>query len=91
MTQVLTKRTDQFSETAIDDEIVVMSLDSGDFFSLTGTARTIWQLIDGSRNRAALLAELAQLHGCDDAEIAGDPAGVIAQRRQAVIFGVAGD
>lgn len=89
MTQVLTKRTDQFSETAIDDEIVVMSLDSGDFFSLTGTARATWQLIDGSRNRAALLAELAQLHGCDEAEIAGDLDGFIAQLSQAGLIGAA--
>lgn len=72
MIQALTKRTDQFSETTIDDEIVVMSLDSGDFFSLTGTARTIWQLIDGQRNRAALLAALADQYGCEEAEIAGD-------------------
>lgn len=89
MDQALTKRTDRFSETAIDEEIVVMSLDSGDFFSLTGTARTIWQLIDGNRNRAALLAELASRYGCEEAEIADDLDGFVAQLSQAGLIGTA--
>jgi hypothetical protein len=87
--QVLTKRADQFSETAIDDEIVVMSLDSGDFFSLTGTARTIWQLIDGTRDRAALLVALADQYDCTEAEIAGDLDGFVAQLSQAGLIGAA--
>lgn len=62
----------KFSETEIDDEVVVMSLDSGDFFSLTGTARTIWQLLDGSRDRDALLKELAADHAAPEAQIAED-------------------
>ena len=72
MTWPLTKQTERFSETTIDEEIVVMSLESGDFFSLTGTAKAIWLLIDGTRDRAALLAELALQHGCREAEIAAD-------------------
>lgn len=89
MTQLLTKRTDQFSETAIDDEIVVMSLDSGDLFSLTGTARTIWQLIDGARDRSALLAALARTYDCDETEIAGDLDAFVGQLSQAGLIGVA--
>lgn len=87
MTKMLTKRTDQFSETAIDEEIVVMSLDSGDFFSLTGTARTIWQLIDGNRDRAALLTALAGHYGCEKAEIADDLDAFVAQLSQAGLIG----
>ena len=89
MDQALTKRADQFSETAIDDEVVVMSLDSGDFFSLTGTARTIWLLIDGTRDRSALLADLADQHGCEEAEIAGDLDAFVAQLSQAGLIGAA--
>ena len=70
MTTTITKRPDQFSETAIDDEIVVMSLDSGDFFSLSGTGRTIWQLLDSHSNRAALLTELACSYGQEERAIA---------------------
>lgn len=72
MTRVLAKAIHRFSETTIDDEVVVMNLDSGDFFSLTGTAREIWLLIDGTRDRAALLAELATERQDHTLEIASD-------------------
>ena len=72
MSTKLAKATGRFSETAIDDEVVVMSLESGDFFSLTGTARAIWHLIDGTRVRAALLADLAAQFGCEPGEITDD-------------------
>jgi hypothetical protein len=54
----LAKRTDRFSEADIDEEIVVMMLDTGQFFSLSGTSAAIWRLIDGKRDRAAVLASL---------------------------------
>ena len=60
MKGLLTKRQDRFSETAIDDEIVVMNLDSGDFFSLEGTGRAAWLLIDGTRDLSAIIAVLAE-------------------------------
>lgn len=72
MTGLLTKATQRFSETQIDDEIVVMSLDSGDFFSLSGTARAIWLLLDGTRDRAALIAGVAAQFGVAGELIAGE-------------------
>ncbi len=72
MSQLLARASDRFSETAIDGEVVVMNLANGTFFSLTGTARAIWDLIDGTRDRDALIADLAGQYGCDAAEIAGD-------------------
>ena len=72
MTQPLTKRSEAFSETAIDGEVVLLNLQDGTFFSLTGTAVLIWQLIDGSRDRAALLTELALTYGADSATMALD-------------------
>ena len=62
---LIRKRSDSFVETAIDEERVVMSLDNGEFFSLTDTALAIWALIDGTRDRASLLADLA---ACYDAQ-----------------------
>jgi hypothetical protein len=56
---VLAKDPTRYVETAIDEEIVVMLLESGDFFSLRDSARTIWDLIDGGRDREAILSELA--------------------------------
>lgn len=68
----LTKQTERFTETEIDDEIVVMRLDTGEFFSLAGTAAAIWRLIDGTRDRAALARTLAADFDCSQADISPD-------------------
>ena len=62
MTAVISKLHGSFSETLIDDEVVVMSLNSGDFFSLTDSSKEIWQLIDGTRTRDGIIAELAHVY-----------------------------
>ena len=72
MNMPVAKATGRFSETVIDEEVVVMSLDNGDFFSLTGTAREIWDLIDGTRSRDRLIGELSQRHAVDPATVAAD-------------------
>lgn len=79
MSAPMAKAADSFSETVIDDEIVVMSLESGDFFSLTGTARAIWEQIDGTHSRDAVITALAGQFGCSEAEIAGDVDAFLAQ------------
>jgi PqqD family protein of HPr-rel-A system len=75
----LAKAAGQFTETEIDDEVVVMSLASGDFFSLTGSARAIWLALDAQPDRAGLIAALAAEFGSDPAEIAGDVDAFLAQ------------
>lgn len=72
MSSPLTKRAEAFSQTAIDDEIVLLTLADGTFFSLRGTGAAIWDLIDGDRDRDALIAALAQAHGVAAAAIASD-------------------
>lgn len=62
MTALITKLPERFSESMIDDEVVVMSLDSGDFFSLTDTSREIWLLIDGTGSRDSIIAELVRAY-----------------------------
>ena len=81
MTQPLTKDPMAFAETRIDDEIVVMNLSSGDFFSLQGSGAAIWDLIDGTRNRAAVLAALARDYDATDADLAGDLDAFLAELR----------
>ncbi|MDE2435197.1 MAG: PqqD family protein [Sphingomonadales bacterium] len=83
MTGVLAKRGDAFSETTIDDEVVLLNLADGTFFSLTGTAARIWGLIDGTRDRAALLADLAAAYGVPTAAIAPDVEAFLAQLGEA--------
>lgn len=76
---ILAKAAGHFSETVIEDEVVVMSLDSGDFFSLTGTARDIWALIDGTRDKAAIIDALAQRYAAPRDAIAAEIEAFLAQ------------
>ncbi len=79
----LAKAAGHFTETSIDDEIVVMSLESGDFFSLTGTARAIWLALDDGPDRAGLIARLAGEFGAAPDAIAGDVDAFLVQLRKA--------
>jgi pyrroloquinoline quinone biosynthesis protein D len=83
----ITKAEGHYSETEIDEEVVVMSLESGDFFSLTGTAREIWRLIDGSRDRAALVTALANEYGAAAEEVAPDVDAFLGELAEAGLIG----
>lgn len=54
------KNRDTFVETEVDDETVLMRLSDGDFFSLEGTGRAIWQAIDGTRTPADVATALTE-------------------------------
>lgn len=56
---VIEKLVGDFTEADIDDEIVIMRLDNGELLSLSGTGAAIWRLIDGTRDRQALLEAVA--------------------------------
>jgi hypothetical protein len=62
----ISKNADRLTETDIDAEIVIMRLSNGEFFALSETSAAIWRLIDGERDRAALLAALADEYLLDD-------------------------
>jgi len=68
----IVKRSDRFTEADIDSEIVIMRLDSGEFFSLSGTGAEIWRLIDGTRDRAALRLALSDQFLGDESAIPAD-------------------
>ena len=81
MIQPLTKDATAFAETRIDDEIVVMNLSSGDFFSLRDSGAAIWDLIDGTRDRAAVLAALTRDYATAGADLAADLDAFLAELR----------
>ena len=89
MTQPLTKDPTAFAETRIDDEIVIMNLASGDFFSLQGSAAAIWDLLDGTRNRAAVLTALARDFEASEADLEADLDSFLGELRAAEL--VTGD
>ena len=78
----IAKLSDRFTEADIDHEIVIMRLDNGEFFSLSGTSAGIWRLIDGQRDRAALLAALAEEFEGDERRIAADVDAFLADLRE---------
>lgn len=68
----IAKNASRFTEADIDDEIVVMRLDNGDFFSIAGTGASIWRLIDGTRTREQLIAALGEDFDVEEPAIAED-------------------
>jgi hypothetical protein len=68
----LTKDTSQFVETVIEEETLVMRLDTGDFFALRDTARSIWQAIDGARDKDAVVEAVAAEYGVSPDSIVGE-------------------
>jgi hypothetical protein len=91
MPGALQKCADKFIETTIDDETVIMDLDSGSFFSLSGTALDIWGLIDGSRDREGILAQLSGDYGAEPSEIAADVDGFLAELDRSGLIAAQGE
>jgi Coenzyme PQQ synthesis protein D (PqqD) len=71
------KCTSAFIETVVDDELVIVSLNEGKFFSLKDTGLAIWGKIDGVRSRAEILAELAEEYDAQPTEIKADMDGFL--------------
>jgi pyrroloquinoline quinone biosynthesis protein D len=57
---ILSKATAKIAETTIDDEVVLMNIDTGNFHALKSTGLAIWKLIDGKRSNDMIIAELMQ-------------------------------
>ena len=68
----ITKAFDRFTEASLDDETVIMRVDTGEFYSLSDTATVIWRLIDGTRDRNALLATIAKEYGVGEGQVESD-------------------
>jgi hypothetical protein len=55
----------------LSDETIVIHLDTGNYYSLTGSGAEIWALLNGAGSAAAISAALARRHGRPEAEIRG--------------------
>jgi len=83
MNAPLRKAESTFVETALDDETIVMHLDSAEFFSLNRTGGAIWRLIDGTRDRDAVVAALAAEFSAGAAQIGPEVDALLGQLRDA--------
>lgn len=72
-------KTGDFVETVVGDEVVLMHTGDGRFFSLTGTARRTWELIDGHADRDALVEALLAEYDADRAQVAADVDALLAK------------
>ena len=79
----ITKQFHRFSETDIDEEIIIMRHDNGELLSLSETAATIWRLLDGTKNRADLGAAMADKFNIDERLIDPDIDEFLLQLREA--------
>ena len=77
---------DRFTETDIDEEIVIMRLSTGEFFSLSESGAEIWRLIDGQRDRRALIAALSEDYDADPVQIAADVDQLLLQLKEAELI-----
>jgi pyrroloquinoline quinone biosynthesis protein D len=78
----LTKLTDRFVETDIDEEIIIMRLDNGELLTLAGPAASIWRLIDGARDRSAVLDALTAEFAAEEPAMASDLDEFLGQLRE---------
>jgi Coenzyme PQQ synthesis protein D (PqqD) len=66
----------------VDRETIVIHLETGNYYSLTGSGAEIWALLEGADSVAALCAELAQRHARPEDEIRGPVRSFVALLRR---------
>lgn len=77
------KLTGNFVATPVDDELLIVDLHGGELFSLGGTARAIWDAIDGTRDEAQIVHHLAATYEADAATLAREVGVFLAELKTA--------
>ncbi len=78
----ITKQQTNLIETQVDDELVVVSLANGEFYSLKDTGLAIWEAIDGQRDEASLVNLLQDKFDAPQEQIAKDVRAFLADLAQ---------
>lgn len=55
----------------LEGETIVIHLDTGSYYSLTGSGAEIWHLLSGSTSVSEICTELSRLHARPESEISG--------------------
>ena len=79
------KLTENFIATEVDDELLIVDLDGGELFSLSGTAKAVWNAIDGKRDEDAIAALMIGRHDGEDRAIAADVRALLAELQRAAL------
>ena len=81
----LRKRSENFVATTLGEEVLIVDLDGGELFSLSGTARAVWDAIDGKRSEADVASAMAHSHEGELAQIRADVAALINDLEKAAL------
>ncbi|WP_336985364.1 PqqD family protein [Altererythrobacter aquiaggeris] len=74
----ISKRQADLIETRVDDELIVVSLANGEFYSLRDTALAIWNAINDVRSPEDLTRYLLPLFDAPEATVQADVAAFLA-------------
>ncbi|WP_226699639.1 PqqD family protein [Qipengyuania gaetbuli] len=85
----LHKLTGNFAATDVDGELLIVDLDGGELFSLSGTARSVWDSIDGRRDESQIAEHLSAAFDVDAATLEADIAVFVEELRAAALIGPA--
>lgn len=61
-------KTDNFVETVVDDELVLLHIDNGQFYSLKDTGRAAWEMLDANPRFGDLVAAMGEAYEVDEAK-----------------------
>lgn len=66
------RHSDQATWQEIGDEIIILDVDSGDYFGVEGVGARVWLLADGSRTAEAIAEHIAGEYEVDLAQARAD-------------------
>ena len=72
MSQLLKRNEERVAHESIENEIIVIDLESGAYYNLTGAAADIWNLLEQQPTTDQLSAALAEGYDCAQPEIAAE-------------------
>lgn len=79
------KLTQNFVATDVDGEVLIVDLDGGELFSLSGTGKAVWEAIDGERDVATIAGMLVERYDGEVGTITADVAALVADLEAAAL------
>ena len=80
------KRSENYVATTLGEELLIVDLDGGELFSLTGTGKAIFEAIDARRSEADIVALMCATHDGSPDVIAKDVARMLADLEAAALI-----
>lgn len=72
MSHARLQRNNDLASALVDDELVLMSTASGKYYSMAGSARQIWELLEHPQSLDQLLATLSQRYQVEESVCRAD-------------------